>query len=137
MKHVIIVIDDMADDRKLVRLLLRKYDCQVLEAACAADGLKLAQKTKPHLILIDHMMPQGNGYDSIRHFREDPELRLVPIIMLTSRKFDAGFRDFMRQNIDDFLAKPVESKTLLDAIQARIGALRLAPAPAAPAAVGR
>lgn len=133
MRRVFLVIDDMPDDRKLVRLLLRKYDCQIVEASSTAEGFKLAHKCKPHLILIDHMMPQENGFDAIRRFREDPELRSTPMIMLTSRRFDAGFRDYMRMLIDDFLAKPVESKTLLDAIQARLGGLTIAPVPAAPA----
>ncbi|MBI4345328.1 MAG: response regulator [Elusimicrobia bacterium] len=127
MKKVFLVIDDMTDDRKLVRLLLRKYDCRILEAASTVEGYTLALKCKPHCILIDHMMPNENGYDAIRRFREEPALRQTPIIMLTSRRFDAGFRDYMRMVIDDFLLKPVEAETLLDAIQARVGVLSLAP----------
>lgn len=123
MRKTILVADDMADERKLVRLLLRKYDVAVVEATNGGDAVKLAKKYKPSLILIDHMMPGMTGYDCIQELRQDLELRGIPIIMLTSRKFDAGFRDFMRYQIDDFLQKPVESKSLLESIQARIGAL--------------
>lgn len=137
MKRVFLVIDDMPDDRKLVKLLLRKYDCQIIEASNTAEGFRLAQKHKPHLILIDHMMPGENGFDAIRRFREDSELCRTPMIMLTSRKFDAGFRDYMRMLIDDFLVKPVEAKSLLDAIQAKLGGLTLAPVAAAPAPAPR
>ena len=128
MKKTILVIDDQADERKLVRLLLRKYDCTVLEAANGADGLKVAQRMRPDLILIDHVMPVMNGYDAISVLRRSDDLRSIPIVMLTSRKFNGGFKAFMRLQIDDFFQKPVEQKTLLERIQALIGPLSLAPA---------
>ena len=132
MRPLILVIDDMKDERKLVRLLLRQYDCELVEAGGAREGLEAARKRRPALVFLDHSMPHMTGYDAIVEFRMDPVLRAVPIVLLTSRKFDPGFRDHMRMQGVTFLAKPVQAGALLTAVTGLIGPL--AKAPAAPAA---
>ncbi|MBI3298470.1 MAG: response regulator [Elusimicrobia bacterium] len=131
MKPLILVIDDMKDERKLVRLLLRQYDCELAEAAGAEEGLVAARKRTPNLILIDHTMPQMKGYEAVAEFRTDPALCRVPVIMLSSRKFDPCFKDYMSLQGVTFLAKPVQAGALVSTIGSLIGAL--APAPKKPA----
>lgn len=131
MGKVIMVVDDVADERKLVRLLLRRFNCTLIEVANAVDAVKLAHKHRPQLVLMDHMMPQMSGYECIYEFRQDLDLSRIPIIMLTARKFDEGFKNFMKQEINDFLPKPVDANALLDRIQGLIGKLEPRAAPAA------
>ena len=145
MKPVILVIDDQKDERKLVRLLLRQYDCELVEASGAREGLEAARKRAPRLILIDHNMPGMSGYDAVFEMRQDAALRNTPVIMLTSRKFDPGFKEFMGMQGVSFLAKPVQAGMLVSTLTALIGPLAkakpagapspaAAPAPAAAAA---
>lgn len=128
-RKTILVVDDSNNDRKLIRLLLRKYDCVVVEAANGAEASKQVEEHKPSLILIDHMMPDTTGYDWINKFRGNMEPKwfaqnkAVPIIMLTARKFDQGFKEFMKFQGVDFLPKPVQQKTLLGLIESLVGQL--------------
>ena len=137
MKPVILVIDDQKDERKLVRLLLRQYDCELVEASGAREGLEAARKRSPRLILIDHNMPGMSGYDAVFELRQDGQLRNTPVIMLTSRKFDPGFKEYMGLQGVSFLAKPVQAGTLVGTLTGLIGPLakaKPAGAPPAPAA---
>lgn len=131
MRPMILVIDDMKDERKLVRLLLRQYDCELVEASGAAEGLAAARKRAPQLILTDHTMPNMKGYEAVAEFRTDPALCRVPVIMLSSRKFDPCFKDYMSLQGVTFLAKPVQAATLVATIASLIGPL--APAVKKPA----
>ena len=134
MKPVIVVVDDQKDERKLVRLLLRQYDCELVEASGAREGLEAARKRLPRLILIDHNMPGISGYDAVFELRQDSALRNTPVIMLTARKFDPGFKEFMAQQGVSFLPKPVQAATLVYTLTALIGPLAKAKAAGAPAA---
>jgi CheY-like chemotaxis protein len=132
MEKIIMVVDDQKDERKLVRLLLRKYNCQVIEVPNPADAVRLAKQHKPHIILMDHMMPQMTGYECIAALRQESELCRIPIIMLSARKFDSGWASFMRMSIEDFLPKPVEAGTLLARLQSLLGPFEIRPAAVAP-----
>lgn len=134
MEKIIMVVDDMKDERKLVRLLLRKYAFQVVEVSNPLEAVRTAKQIRPHMILMDHMMPQMTGYDCVAALRQEPELCRVPIIMLSARKFDSDFGSYMKLIIEDFLPKPVESNALISRIQALLGPMELrAAVPAAPA----
>lgn len=137
MKPLILVVDDQKDERKLVRLLLRQFDCELAEASGAREGLDAARKRLPRLVIVDHTMPGMTGYDAVFEMRQDPLLRTVPVIMLTSRKFDPGFKEFMGLQGVSFLAKPVQSAVLLQTITGLIGALAKAKPAAVPAAAAR
>ena len=140
MKPVILVIDDQKDERKLVRLLLRQYDCELVEATNAKDGLEAARKRAPRVIMTDHTMPGMSGYDAVFELRQDPALRNTPVIMLTSRKFVPGFKEFMGMQGVSFLPKPVQAGTLVATLTSLMGPLAkarpagVAAAPAAPVA---
>ncbi|MBI5241920.1 MAG: response regulator [Elusimicrobia bacterium] len=123
MEKIIMVVDDQKDERKLVRLLLRKYAVTVVEASNPVEAMKLARQQKPHLILMDHVMPQMTGYEAVSALKQDPELCRIPIIMLSARKFDPEWGDFIRQSVEDFLPKPAQADKLLARIQALLGAL--------------
>lgn len=136
MKPVILVVDDQKDERKLVRLLLRQYDCELVEASNAKEGLEAARKRAPRVILIDHNMPGMTGYDAVAELRQDPVLAGLPVVMLTARKFDPGFKEFMGLQGVSFLPKPVQAATLVGTLTGLIGPLAKAK-PAAPAAAAR
>ncbi len=130
-KKTILIIDDRKDDRRLVKLLLKKFDCEVIEAMNGTDGLDLADKHQPKLILIDQMMPGKTGLETVHEFRQNLDMKVnmrlkdVPVIMLSSRKFDQGFTDYLKMEGIDYHPKPVKSKSLLEQIEAAIGPLQM------------
>lgn len=136
-KKTILVIDDRKDDRKLVRLMLRKFDLEIVEATNGIEGLDLAEKHNPKLILIDQMMPGKTGLETVHEFRQHLDMKVnmrlknIPVIMLSSRKFDAGFQEYLNMEGIGFHPKPVQSKTLLQQIESVIGPLPQKPAPKA------
>lgn len=132
MRPLIMVVDDMKDERKLVRLLLRQYDCELLEASSAAEGLAAARKRRPALIIIDHSMPQMTGYDAVAELRQDALLSHVPVLMLSSRKFDPDFKGYMSLQGVSFLSKPVQATALVGTLNGLIGPLGPAPKKAVP-----
>lgn len=131
MEKIIMVVDDQKDERKLVRLLLRKYAVTVIEASNPVEAMKLARQQKPNLILMDHVMPQMTGYEAVAALRQDPDLGRIPIIMLSARKFDPEWGDFMRMSVEDFMPKPAQADKLLARIQALLGTLTVRLGPAA------
>lgn len=83
----VVVIDDDADLRKLVRLTLEfTAGWEVVTAADGPEGIEAVRSTKPDVAVIDLMMPGMDGCEVARRLKEDPETADVPIVFLTARK---------------------------------------------------
>jgi DNA-binding response OmpR family regulator len=112
-KRVLVADDDPAISRLLERVLAREYD--VYASSDGSGALSLAQKVRPHLMLLDVMMPGLDGFAVAARVRADAELKGVPIIFLTARDgpldtikgIQAGARHYMTKpfKIDDLLSK--------------------------------
>lgn len=83
-RRKILVIDDGIDTRKILHQVLTAAHFSVQEASSGGDGLALAQKETPDLIVLDLMMPGQDGIETYRALKENPSLRDVPIIFLTA-----------------------------------------------------
>ena len=81
------------DDTSLIRVIIAKafeaYDCAVMEAANGADGLAIASREKPDLILMDYSMRPMDGFETLQKLRADAGLRATPVIMLTAMSASA------------------------------------------------
>lgn len=117
--HVrILVVDDTASNRQLYRSLLEAFGYDVVEACNVAEGLRAVRELKPNLILCDVHMPGGNGWELIRAVRLDVELRGVPFMFLSATLTAECDRQFgLSLGANRFLLRPVESSTLLEAVQ--------------------
>ena len=128
MAKKILVVDD---DPLIVQLLAPKLNAAGFEVCSALNGeeaLARARHEKPHLIIMDVLMPLMSGYEAMQILRQDPETRDIPAIIISSR---GGMKDFFEGigNIE-FLPKPLESKALISRIEVLIGGVQ--PAVAAP-----
>lgn len=124
----ILLVDDCADYRDVVRGLLENNGCQVVVAANGAEGLRQAIVERPDLVLVDFDMPQMNGYELVQELRIDFDLRRVPIIMCTGK----ANRSYLRgapMHISDYLEKPISGYRLLESVNGALGR-KLPPAPA-------
>jgi DNA-binding NarL/FixJ family response regulator len=116
----ILVIEDEPAMRKNLRKILELEQFLAVLASNGVEGLKLAQKEKPDLILCDILMPEMDGHDVLRLLRADPATAGIPLIFLTAKGEHSDVRTGMNLGADDYLVKPVKISDLLDAITARL-----------------
>lgn len=131
----ILVIEDNPDIRENTAEILALADYRVLTAAHGKEGVALARQEKPDLILCDIMMPELDGYGVLRILGSSPETDQIPFIFLTAKAEKEDFRKGMNLGADDYLTKPFDDLSLLDAIELRLRkSERLRVEPASPVA---
>jgi signal transduction histidine kinase/ligand-binding sensor domain-containing protein/DNA-binding response OmpR family regulator len=112
----VLVVDDNAEVRSYVKQhLVSRY--RVLEATNGADGLEMARRALPDLVLSDVMMPVMGGYALCRALKADPDTDFIPVILLTARAEAEDKLAGLTEQADDYLTKPFDVRELL----ARIG----------------
>ena len=99
-KPRILIVDDDAASRYLVRNLLAESDCELLEANGGADGLRMVQEYKPALVVLDLGMHGMSGFDVLDKLRDDPETRSLPVVVHTSRSLDDDDYEQLSSAID-------------------------------------
>lgn len=115
----ILIIDDDEDIVTSMTLTLQSRGYQVEVASNGADGLKSIRKFKPDAIVLDVMMPPPDGFELARIVKKDPEIKHIPILMLTaisdrlgfSFENDAGDPDWLP--VEEYCAKPLDYETLI------------------------
>ena len=110
-RTTVLVIDDHPEVRAYIRRHLEP-DYRVVEAADGAQGLELARSFVPDLVVSDVMMPGLDGNALFRRLREDPELELVPVVLLTAKASAESRIEGLRQGVDDYLVKPFDPREL-------------------------
>jgi DNA-binding response OmpR family regulator len=120
----ILVVDDEADMRHYLQALLgRTY--RVRTAANGAEGLEQVRERPPDLVVSDLVMPERNGAALCRAIREDPDVRHVPVILLTVRRDQEGRLMGLRAGADAYLAKPFDPAELETRVENLIEIRRL------------
>ena len=114
----ILVIDDLSDMRNLIMRTLKRAGYEVFEAADGHQGLELARKISPHLIITDWMMPEMSGPELIATLRSDTQFHKIPVILLTAKSDEESKRVGTEIGADAFLGKPFNKKKLLGSINA-------------------
>ena len=117
---LILVIEYDPTQRLLTWAVLEKAGHHVLEAADGTQGLELARKSQPDLIVCDVMMPGLNGYQLVEALKLEPALSTIPVIMLTTMASRSHMRIGMMTGADDYLTKPFIAAELRDAVAALI-----------------
>ena len=120
---LIVVMDDDAGTRMLVRQVLKKDGYDVLVADNGAAGLALIRQHKPDLVVSDVQMPEMDGFELVELVRLDADLAATPIILLTSLAERGHMRQGMTSGADDYLTKPFTPQELREAVNAQINKL--------------
>lgn len=115
----ILVIEDNEDIRENVAEILTLSDYKVLTAANGKEGIEVAQKHEPDLIICDIMMPGVDGYGVLHILHKDPATQNIPFIFLTAKSERSDFRAAMEMGADDYITKPFAGNELLNAIESR------------------
>ena len=122
MKTILIIDDEYAIVEVLMELL-RDEGYRVVTAANGKDGLERLEREKPDLVIVDYMMPIGDGRELVQKMRTLPEHRSTPIVMMTSAAKEVALSDGHGGLLDvsAFLNKPFALEDLLATISALIG----------------
>ncbi len=112
----ILVIEDQALNRKVVRIVLQSKGYKVIEASDAAQALFCLKTTKPSLILMDIALPGTSGEDLTRQIKTDPNWCDIPIIALTAAAMTGDRERLLKAGCDDYLSKPIDTRILLERI---------------------
>ena len=113
----ILIVEDHADIRKLIRMTLEFESFEIHEAANADEGLKMVRQLKPDLLLLDVMMPgQLDGIGLCRIVKSDPSLGRPQVVMLTARGQAKDIEAGMNAGADAYLLKPFSPLKLIETI---------------------
>lgn len=115
----ILIIDDDAALREVVRLALESEGFDVLEAGDGKEGVERAVEELPDLILCDVRMEKMDGYATLTALRNNTVTALLPVILMTGQADSAGMRQGMELGADDYLPKPFKVDQLIAAVEAR------------------
>jgi len=116
----ILVIDDNPDIRENTAEILELAGYKPLTAENGRQGVDLAIKEKPSLIICDIMMPELDGYGVLHLLRKNPDTQHIPFIFLTAKAERTDFRKGMEMGADDYITKPFDEIELLNAVEARL-----------------
>ncbi|MEK7230013.1 MAG: response regulator transcription factor, partial [Candidatus Binatota bacterium] len=111
-------VEDEPDIRKLVHYNLAQERFKVIEAEDGEKALKLVQREKPHLIVLDLMLPGLSGLELCRNLRGRPETSQIPILMLTAKAGEADRIVGLEMGADDYLTKPFSPRELVARVKA-------------------
>jgi signal transduction histidine kinase/CheY-like chemotaxis protein len=116
----ILVIDDDADARQVVRAMLEKLGHRVSVAASGPTALALIPELHLDLVLLDLMMPDMDGFEVIEHMREMPAAAHLPVVVVTAKELDSEEQDWLRARTRHCSQKPVAAATFLAAVRAAL-----------------
>jgi len=127
MNPKILSVDDSKAVRMLLARLFRPFACELYEASNGEEGLAVAARERPDLIILDYNMPVMDGVSMLRRLREEADLRRTPVIMLTAESSAENIATVARLGVRDYVTKPFHEETLL-AKAARVVSLVARPA---------
>jgi CRP-like cAMP-binding protein/CheY-like chemotaxis protein len=116
----ILLIEDNKDVRENTAEILTLAQYNVLTATNGKEGVEMAQKEKPDLIICDIMMPVLDGHGALHLLSKNEETSSIPFIFLTAKAERSDFRKGMEMGADDYLTKPFDDVELLNAIESRL-----------------
>jgi len=123
-ERVVVVADDSISVRKFVGRMLEKAGYRVKLASDGLEASEIVAQIGCHLVVTDLEMPRMNGYELMSHMRQDPVLRKIPVLVVTSRA-GAKHRDrAMKEGASAFLTKPVQEDQLIATVEGLIGTER-------------
>ncbi len=114
--RLVLVVDDSVTVRKVTSRLLERNGMSVITAKDGVDAMTLLQEHTPDLMLLDIEMPRMDGFEVATRVRNDPRLKDLPIIMITSRTGQKHRDRAMAIGVNDYLGKPYQESVLLESI---------------------
>ena len=116
MPKKILVVDDEADFVEAIRMRLEANNYIVIAAYNGLECMDKARREKPNLILLDLVMPESNGFETLSKLKTDRHTVNIPVIILTAKSDSEYIVDASKLGAADYLVKPPSMQTLLEVI---------------------
>ena len=113
MKKKLLIVDDESAMRMLLCRVFGSDEYEVYEAGDGVEGLEMARREQPELVVLDVQMPRLDGLEVCRILKDDPTTRDIAVVMLTGRASAADRQMGLQAGADDYLVKPVTPLKLL------------------------
>jgi two-component system cell cycle response regulator DivK len=113
----VLYVEDNEYNRKIVRQMLSRTSYRLLEATDGEEGVAMAQRELPDLILMDVQLPKLSGLDATRRLRADPRTAHIPLVVVTSFALSGDDQQAMDAGASAYLAKPYSPRDLLALIR--------------------
>ena len=117
MSRRILAVDDQEDNRRILRDLLTNAGYDVLEAKTGEEAVALAESQVPDLILMDIQLPGIDGYEATRRIKANPQLRGIPLIVVTSYALSGDEAKAFTAGADAYVSKPFSPRALLSKVK--------------------
>lgn len=113
MSKTILVVEDQEDNRQILRDLLANVGYEMLEAENGEEALAALAKRRPDLILMDIQLPVMDGYETTRRIKANPDLKDIPVIVVTSYALSGDESKARDAGCDAYVTKPYSPRALL------------------------
>ena len=120
----ILLVDDEPDILEILEYNISSQGYQVKTAKNGVEALAKASEWKPHLVILDVMMPEMDGIETCEQLRKNPNLSELIIVFLTARSEDYSQVAGLEVGADDYITKPIKPKVLLSKIKAILRRLK-------------
>lgn len=127
MDRRVLLVEDNEDNRRVYRTILEHYGYEVIEAVDGEEGVRLARRERPDLILMDVSIPLLDGWQATRILKAEPATSHIPIIALTAHAMQSDRQMATDVGCDGYLAKPVSPREVADMVRHWIGSPREQP----------
>ena len=114
----VLVVDDEASIREMLRLALEISDFECLEAADIHEAYRLITDESPDMVLLDWMLPGGSGIELLRRLKKEEATQALPVIMLTAKIHEDNVVQGLEVGADDYITKPFAPKELIARMKA-------------------
>ena len=117
-----LIVDDHSGDRNLVRRMIEAQEgYEILEAAGGQEAIALVRTERPHIIILDLMMPDLDGFAVLESIKADKTTRSIPVIVVTAKTLTAEERDMLNRRVQSLLQKGIfEQEELLADVAAAL-----------------
>ena len=122
----VLTVDDSKTIRMIVKKAFKPYDCELFEGENGVEGLALAAREKPDLIVLDITMPVMNGIEMLGKLKDEPDLKDIPVIMLTAESAQENVVQIAKMGVKDYMVKPFKGQDLIARVE---NFLKLEPKP--------
>ena len=117
MTKTVLIVEDNELNMKLFHDLLEAHGYQTLQARAGVEGVDLARKHKPDLILMDIQLPEVSGLEVTQWIKDDPELRHIPVIAITAFAMKGDEEKIRQGGCEAYLSKPISVVKFLETVR--------------------
>ncbi len=113
----VLIAEDNATNRELIRELLESRGYRVDEACDGSEALRMIEKRRPDILLLDIGMPVLDGFATIRAIRDNPHHSALPVLAVTAFAMQGDREHVLSSGFDGYLSKPIDAKSLAEELE--------------------